>query len=52
VASNSVGQMSCFWTMTVNSAAKFISKLQTIEKEVGEEVTFTIETEGESEVKW
>ena len=53
IASNSVGQMSCFWTMTVNSPAKIISKLETMEKEVGEEATFVITTEGQTdEVTW
>jgi hypothetical protein len=39
--------------MTVNSPAKIVSKLETVEKEVGEEVTFMIKTEGETEeIKW
>ena len=54
VAANSVGQMSCFWSVEVNSAPKIISTFEKyMEKEVGENLILELETEEvEKKITW
>jgi len=54
VATNSVGQMSCFWSIGVNSPPKIISTFEKrVEKELGETLVLELETEEvEKKITW